>query len=612
MKRILFLFLLFSLNAPLAAQQEATTGQVMRLHRAAIGGVDAVLSYTTATMEYSLSFRGGQQGTLKAIHGVGGLYRESRKVGRTLTQAVYNDGQVIIINNSTGRGLSYHDAGGKGLDLYYLNLYRSSASLFPLFLAESQLGGDLMLIGSGSQGYSLRATYPDGAIRTFTLNAGAELMRDVTRITGEGANLSITRSYRNYRYIGGANLAGSIEVDVDGSLTVGNQQRQFRVNFTITLKQAQGNTNPDSSLFYVEGPDFVPTGTLLEKGSFAFVYNGSTPVGDDPESIQAFDINEDGFIDLVTGNDGDTTLLRGDGSGSFPSSAELPGGGGSNEFALPVNWDGEPGIELLVASTASPGKTVLVVGQDANGNYSRKRELPAGDFPEALAAADMNNDGAVDLVSIHNRSGDAWVHLGDGASGVASVVLIELEGRGENLALSDYTKDGFIDIIAVDQKHVYAVANQGGAEYSVQHTLEAGPLPFCVAAADFNSDGYLDIVVGNGGIFRDTGDEDIALLMGKAGGFEAATFISSGGSISSLTVADFDADGDADVAAASFGTHEIVLLENRRGELVYSGALPAGWAPAAVTSADFNGDGKPDLAAANEHDDSVSIWLNGK
>ena len=78
-----------------------------------------------------------------------------------------------------------------------------------------------------------------------------------------------------------------------------------------------------------------------------------------------------------------------------------------------------------------------------------------------------------------------------------------------------------------------------------------------------------------------------------------------------VIAADFNSDGKLDVAAANhgFGFTVSVLLGNGDGTLQPLVQYLAGNWPASPVSGDFNGDGKPDLAVANYIDNDLSVFL---
>jgi hypothetical protein len=82
----------------------------------------------------------------------------------------------------------------------------------------------------------------------------------------------------------------------------------------------------------------------------------------------------------------------------------------------------------------------------------------------------------------------------------------------------------------------------------------------------------------------------------------------AGGFPSSATSADFNGDGNPDLALAS-STVVSVLLGNGHGGFGLHNDFPAGTNVRAVVYGDFNGDGKLDLAVANDGSANVSVLL---
>jgi len=102
------------------------------------------------------------------------------------------------------------------------------------------------------------------------------------------------------------------------------------------------------------------------------------------------------------------------------------------------------------------------------------------------------------------------------------------------------------------------------------------------------------------------------VLIGKGNGtFKPVTVSPKTGSIPySVAVADFNGDGNADLAIANAGSNDIsVLLGNGHGGFVLAASPGAGEDPVYAAVADFNDDGVPDLAAADNTTQSVTVLL---
>ncbi|HTQ55593.1 MAG TPA: VCBS repeat-containing protein [Bryobacteraceae bacterium] len=128
-----------------------------------------------------------------------------------------------------------------------------------------------------------------------------------------------------------------------------------------------------------------------------------------------------------------------------------------------------------------------------------------------------------------------------------------------------------------------------------------GQAPIFVVAADFNHDGYLDLAVANTALGR---GGSISILLGNGDGtFRPALSLPGGNYPRSIAVADFNHDGNPDLAVAnespSSGGSVTVFPGNGDGTFQTPSFLMAGTYPASVVAADFNGDGKVDLAVAN-------------
>ena len=136
--------------------------------------------------------------------------------------------------------------------------------------------------------------------------------------------------------------------------------------------------------------------------------------------------------------------------------------------------------------------------------------------------------------------------------------------------------------------------------------LRVGTHPTMVGVVDANRDGNMDIVVANGG----SGDVSVFLGDGKGGFAQAGgSPFPAGREPNDLTTADFNGDGNPDLAIANHAAKVVtVLLGNGTGRLSFAPGSPfsveSNPHPHGIAVADLNGDKKPDIA--------VDSWAENK
>jgi hypothetical protein len=146
----------------------------------------------------------------------------------------------------------------------------------------------------------------------------------------------------------------------------------------------------------------------------------------------------------------------------------------------------------------------------------------------------------------------------------------------------------------------------GSGTFASQSFYPTGTEPVSVFSADFDDDGDLDLATAN---FY---DDDVSVLLNNGDGTFAPHSVYAVGTYPrSVFSADLDGDGDLDLAVTNYYSDNVsVLLNNGDATFAPHSLYPVGGYPASVFSADLDGDGDLDLATANAADHNVSVMLN--
>ncbi len=155
---------------------------------------------------------------------------------------------------------------------------------------------------------------------------------------------------------------------------------------------------------------------------------------------------------------------------------------------------------------------------------------------------------------------------------------------------------------------VSILLGNGNGSFQSALTVAASVNPTSVAAADFNRDGRLDMVVANATPIPGT----VSLLLGFGNGyFQLPRAFSVEMNPSFVVVSDFNLDGKPDLAVANAASGTIsVLMGLGDGLFATPLTFDVGGAPVWMVATDVNADGKPDLVVANRSSGTVSVLLN--
>jgi hypothetical protein len=346
---------------------------------------------------------------------------------------------------------------------------------------------------------------------------------------------------------------------------------------------------------------------------------------DQPNAIVAEDFNDDGLDDLATANSGTGTL-------SVLIAAD------KSHFAAPYR---------------------LQVGDPNSGD------------PEALAVADLNQDGTIDLVSADADPSDLAVRarlgVGEGIFGDERRTALPSGSNPLSMGVGHFDSHPQLDVAVANfvTNSVDILRGMGDGTFLVVNTINTGvSSPLSVAVANFNQDAFDDFAVANSGsdtvsVFLSKGDgtfdlQSVQLLASNPSAVAAINLsgsypdllvtttapsgltlvlntredpdpdpfvprflapdppIETGSFPVAVSIGNFNRDIVPDVVVANQGDTSVstYLFDPANDVFVLSETYPVGNLPQALAVGDFNGDGWDDVAVTNSNDDTVSVLRN--
>jgi hypothetical protein len=277
------------------------------------------------------------------------------------------------------------------------------------------------------------------------------------------------------------------------------------------------------------------------------------------------------------------------------------------------DFDRDGKLDIVVGHNQPIGAPVVGgLLNNGSGGFGAEVTYAANDRnTQAVAVADFNNDGKLDLVSTVYGADYAGtlidVFPGNGDGTFAQ--RISIGGSDANpfgIAVADMDKDGRPDILTV--------ANNGG--WGVNVLRQTAPFAFSqisrttgmqnpqyMAIADLNGDTWPDVVVG-------TVYSGLNVLFNNKNGTLGNRASYLGGCRQSVAAGDVDGDGDQDIAVAQCGgpSTTVTILKND-GTGIFTPATPVttGKGPTEIRLVDLDQDGKLDLLVTAQEDDTVEF-----
>ncbi len=426
----------------------------------------------------------------------------------------------------------------------------------------------------------------------------------------------------------------------------GEDQRDWG-QFYSAGNLSSGDFNEDGLL---DVASFTNAGTLvfLNNGNGTFTATDRYPAetfgnGGKGRQFYTLDFDEDGHVDMVQMDGlGTVNVRRGLGDGTFAETVRVGLMSLSNEatFAdldhdrhldlalatvnsnfdsialyfgardglvdsLSVDLNSDGNEEILAINEAND-RLKLLVG-DNLGNFTRQSDLFTGRAPKAVAVADLNGDGQLELITANRAGRSLSVFSGSIATGYVPLEF-PLENGAIDVAAADLDGDGNVDLVALDDtaNALWIYAGNGTDTLGTPVAMSLGDEPGRLTLADATGDGKIDALV--------TLPQSNRLMILSGIGFQPVSppiYISLPSSPSDVQVVDINDDGNPDVVATLPEANVLsILYGHGNSQFARAQNISVGESPTRVALADADQDGRVDLVVVNSGDSTVSVIYN--
>ena len=270
-------------------------------------------------------------------------------------------------------------------------------------------------------------------------------------------------------------------------------------------------------------------------------------------------------------------------------------------FAPPGSPTGTPATDVVILTsgvkyeykTPPPASDVFTPG-------TKGLNLPEVDLMTKLKVADVDNDGFNDLIATF-VDGTTKVYLNPGSNDFSAVTPIKIKAPEYPGSTTPKTTDVVVDDVNGDTVPDIVTANDGG-----ENVLYLGPLTFNPTTMEATNPGT---------------------ILGKAPAtkyypitkmYTPLTTVHDETPTQSVQVADVDSDGDLDIIVGNLGSPNVVYFQAGVNSGDFPAATPIGSTPFDATSpttkvivADLNNDGKMDLVVANRDEENQIFLATG-
>jgi len=291
--------------------------------------------------------------------------------------------------------------------------------------------------------------------------------------------------------------------------------------------------------------------------------------------VGATDLNFDGILDLITTNVQGVSVSFGNGNGTFAPPVKYLNNIPSGSIAL---GDFNNDAQTDIASINYTFARIEILINTGNGAFAHN-STPQIVALTAIAAAEMNGDGKLDLIAAKGNGVSVLTGIGNGAfNGEVAYPITPVSAVG--LTAADFNNDGKTDVALIGGTNAVSILLNNGAGGLNRETLWSGGVEVsAIVSGDLNDDQKTDLIIG----FTTSSDGYVKLLFNTT----------ENQATERRVLFDFDGDGRADVAVFRPSNGAWYVSNSSNG--AFFGTI-FGQNGDSIAPADYDGDGKTDIS----------------
>jgi FG-GAP-like repeat/Bacterial Ig-like domain/Domain of unknown function (DUF4214) len=403
---------------------------------------------------------------------------------------------------------------------------------------------------------SVSATQGDIAVLTNQSNGGSVNLNAPVAYTVAPGPVALAIDLNNS---GVVDLAATPSTTEAVTSVVRAQGGKFVASTDLQLATSSINAVVAGDLNGDGVPDFIVANSLTHAVSVFLSQPGggygspvSFSVGTDPVALALAPFFNDTYpndgaraLDLaVLDQAGHTVyLFKNNGFGGFSAPPTTLNVGANPTALLRGGFNNDVFPDLVVANSNGNLSAVTLYLGNGNGTFQKGQALLSGGDPMALAAADFDGTGHLDIAVVDRTRGQVTILHGSGTGAFTTGPgdSYQVGGKPTTIAVGDLNRDGLPDIIVngsfSSQATISVLLNVGGGNFSapikttvISNPVEPNPQIGSIAVVNAHDSFYPDVVISLSDPSGDGAANNLVFLTGVGDGtFQAPVYYSTEG-----------------------------------------------------------------------------------